>query len=140
MGINYKPAKTIREFRELMEADPKTVNLIRNKKDWREYTRTRAEINHPLKSLTDEEMHEFDKSLKFGKKFGNGGIASANVGVLQRKLTFIQYEEVLGALGMDTVLAADFEGYWCDGRASCKKMKDYICIGDNCGDNIIEPL
>jgi len=128
MKITCQPARTIREFRELLDTDPQEVSFVRNDKDWANYAKGRDCGYHPLEALSDKEMREFDKSLRFGER----GIASANIAILQRKLTYSQYATTLGAFGMDPFFAADHEGYSCVGAGNCKKTTNFICIGDNC--------
>ena len=68
MKITCQSARNIREFRELMDSDPQEVSFVRNQKDWTDYCKGRDCGYHPLEALSDKEMVQFSKSLKFGDR------------------------------------------------------------------------
>lgn len=106
------PARTVREFKQLMNTDPREVSFIRSIDDWELYIRRADSNDHPLKSLTQEDIVEFTKSLVFR----NGGLAGAYVGTLKDKLTYNQYESLMAKFGLDLPLVADYSDYYCLGR------------------------
>ena len=56
MKITCSPARTVRQFRELMETDPEDVQFVRNEKDWDEFSRGADSKDHPLEPLTSEDI------------------------------------------------------------------------------------
>ena len=122
-----KPACSVREFKELMETDPFEVRFIRTIEDWKEYSENVNSKDHPLQPLTSEEVEEFTNDLVFNK----GGIAGVNVEVVQKKLSYLQYEELMASFGMSIVFAADHDGYECKSRGTCVKRSSTICTS-NC--------
>ncbi|MBD1833314.1 hypothetical protein H6F61_11645 [Cyanobacteria bacterium FACHB-472] len=121
------PARTVREFKQLMKTDPSEVSFIRSMNDWELYIRRADSDDHPLKSLTQEDIAEFTRSLVFR----NGGIAGAYVGMLKDKLTYNQYESLITKFGLDLRLAADYADYYCSSKGNCGERGGYICTS-NC--------
>ena len=124
MEITATPSRTNSEFYKLMETDPQEVQFVRNERDWKEFCLDSDSKNHPLEPLNTEELTD---SLMFNR----GGLATANVDILKRKLTYYQYEAVLGAFGIDPFFAADHNGYACVGPGDCEANSSHICTS-NC--------
>jgi len=110
-----------------MKTDPREVSFIRSMDDWELYIRCVDSDAHPLKSLTQEDIAEFTTSLVFR----NGGLARAYVDMLKDKLTYNQYESLIGKFGLDLSLAADYSEYYCQGTGNCAARGGYICTS-NC--------
>ena len=123
MKITATPSRTDSDFNKLMETDPKNVQFVRDENDWKKFCLDADSKNHPLEGLNKEELQEFTDSLMFNR----GGLATANVNILQRKLTYIQYAAVLSSFGLDPVFASDHQGYLCESEGTCKKSEGYIC-------------
>jgi len=121
------PARTVREFKKLMKTDPREVSFIRSMDNWELYIRCVDSDDHPLKSLTQEDIAEFTRSLVFR----NGGLAGAYVGMLKDKLTYNQYESLIAKFGLNLSLAADYSDYYCQGTGNCAERGGYICTS-NC--------
>jgi hypothetical protein len=117
------PARTVAEFRALMETSPQEVRLIRSMEDWGDYARNADSQDHPLRRLRLEEVREFTDSLVFR----NGAVASANVGILQERLTYREYQSVLAEFGIDMKFAEDHQGYRCAGVGTCVAASAHIC-------------
>ena len=110
-----------------MQTDPNEVSFIRSMDDWKYRIRNADSKDHPLQPLTREDLDEFTNSLVFN----NGGLAGASVGILEEKLTYRQYERVIGWFGMDLRLMADYKGYKCAGQGTCTLSQHDICTS-NC--------
>ena len=121
------PARTVREFKKLMKTAPREVSFIRSMDNWELYIRCVDSDDHPLKSLTQEDIAEFTRSLVFR----NGGLAGAYVGMLKDKLTYNQYESLIAKFGLNLSLAADYSDYYCQGTGNCAERGGYICTS-NC--------
>jgi hypothetical protein len=121
------PARTVREFKALMQTDPSEVKFVRSLDDWKAFVRNGNGNGNPLKRLTEADIREFTKDLFFN----NGGIAGANLRILQEKLTYVEYKDVLAAFGMDVVFAEDHQGYACVGVGDCATNQTHICTS-NC--------
>lgn len=124
---NTKAACSVKEFKALMQTDPNEYWFIRNMEGWIKYIEDSDSRDHPLQPLTKEEVEEFTKELVFNK----GGVAGLNVGVVQKKLSYLQYKGLMSVFGMGVGLAADHEGYTCQKAGDCKKLNDHICTS-NC--------
>jgi len=121
------PARSVREFKGLMETDPNEVSFIRSMDDWKYHIRNTDSRDHPLHSLDQEDLDEFTNSLVFN----NGGLAGAHVGTLQVKLTYRLYERLMESFGMEIGLAKDYAEYECSKPGNCKKLSGNICTS-NC--------
>ena len=122
-----KPARTVREFKDLMRTDPKEVFFIRSMDDWKEYVRGAEKEGHPLNRVPKDVIRDFTAELVFN----GGGIAGANVAILQEKLTYVQYKDILAAFGMSIGMADDHQGYACVGVGDCATNQTHICTS-NC--------
>jgi len=121
------PARSVREFKELMQTDPEEVYFIRSAEDWERFRRNADSQENPLEPLTEEEVEEFTRSLVFR----NGGLAGAKVDVIETRLSYRQYRNLMGAFGMDIVLERDYRGWYCSARGTCRQETLAICTS-NC--------
>jgi hypothetical protein len=116
----------LEEHLHFLESELQEVRLIRSMENWRDYARNADSQDHPLRRLRPEEVREFTDSLVFR----NGGLASANVGILQERLTYREYQSVLAEFGMDLALSQDYQGYRC-ANGTCVEDSGYLCT-DKC--------
>jgi hypothetical protein len=115
------PARTVREFKELVQTDPSEVYFIRNTGDWKAYIRDVDKQTHPLRRVPNEVIRNFTESLIFN----GSGLAGANVGILQEKLTYQEYKDLLAVFGMSIVFAEDHQAYACVGVGDCAVNKQH---------------
>lgn len=95
--------------------------------DWRDYKAGARFPGHPLHGLTPRQLAEFEARLWIV----NGGVASMNVGILQRNLSPAAYEQVLRAFGISIIFAEDHKDYYCASRGTCSFRLTDICTS-NC--------
>jgi hypothetical protein len=119
--LTYRPAKTVREFRDLLD-DP-SAPIIRTDDDWREFMASKDPL---LEGVPEPVLEEFTKSLCL-----HDGLGGFSYEGLQDSMTFRQFRGLLGRFGVDLGFFEDHDGYTCSGRGDCKKLNDHICTS-NC--------
>src|ERR1043165_7672154 len=117
------PARTDEEWKVLL-ASPAT-GFIRTHEDWVNSLTAFPSVvrlfgdtaTHPLAGLDSETREAFTNSLIFR----GGGLAHADYGMLQGKLTEPQFQQLWESFGIAPSLFLDFRGHACagDGRRSC---------------------
>lgn len=121
------PATTDAEWEELVASRPEECTFIRTVEDWRDYKAGARFPGHPLNGLTPQQLADFEARLWIV----NGGVASMNIGILQRNLSPAAYENVLRAFGISIIFAEDHKDYYCKSRGTCSLRYFHICTS-NC--------
>lgn len=121
-----RTAQTDEEFRQLTNRD--RWGLVQSAADYVEFVdRFQDDERHVLSKCSEEAIDDFGESLIFM----NGGLAGANLGILEDELDDDDIETLVESFGLSGRLMADHKGYRCAGRGTCKKAFNYICTG-NC--------
>jgi hypothetical protein len=95
--------------------------------DYPRYGQTGASFKAILANVPKEVRLEFLASLMFK----NGGLATAYIGGIKSHLSSAQYKQLFQFLA-GKLEPGDYEGYACDGNATCVETKKAICISRNC--------
>jgi hypothetical protein len=95
--------------------------------DWDNFVRHAREKNHPLSSLSEEDIDTFGRSLVFR----NGGLAGATYSDLVDKLTPSQFERLWAAFGISMDYLTDHNNYYCPSHGTCDPRTGSICTS-NC--------
>ncbi len=114
-------ANSLREWRQLLDSD---ARIVRTADDWHELLRSK---DNPLAGYDEEVTGRFTESLVFN----NGGLAGVDYSAIADVVTFRTFRRLLEAFGIGLGLFADYDGYMCESRGTCKKMHERICTS-NC--------
>jgi hypothetical protein len=118
----FRPANSIRDFRELLENPD--AKVIRTMEDWKAYL---GSEECALRDLPRDLQEKFTESLVL-----NNGLAAFQYDEIENRLTFRQFRSLLNRFGMDLGVFVDYDGYYCESKGTCTKRIGSICIGDNC--------
>ena len=118
------PATTDAEWEQLLQTTPQQVTFIRTMDDWNEFASHASEQISPLHALTAEQLAAFTDSLVIR----DGGLVTAEIGILKDNLTLQNYAAALRAFGIAVSLAEDHKDYKCEGFHNCVALDRYICM------------
>lgn len=122
----YRTASSDEGFKKLTSKN--RYGIVQSHDDWFAYVEMfRDDEDHLINGLDDETLSE----LTHGLVFKNGGLASIDYRPLADKFEKSDIYQLMRVFGLGETLAADHDGYCCEGRGTCKPKTNHICTS-NC--------